>query len=93
MDHDQLLFDLRNAPSLKLLRRDNAALILRFLHRAFKSAHAASVPLNDLIDQLDVYLELLGDDHPGLYPLSAASYLKQRYAYVCDVLRQTTGGA
>jgi hypothetical protein len=92
MDHDQLLFDLRNAPSLKLLRRDNAALILSFLHRAFKSAHAASLPLNDLIDQLDAYLELLGDDHPGLYPLSAASYLKQWSSEEYQLLRVLARG-
>jgi uncharacterized protein YPO0396 len=92
MDHDQLLFDLRNAPSLKLLRRDNAALIISFLHRAFKSAHAASLPLNDLIDQLDAYLELLGDDHPGLYPLSAASYIKQWSSEEYQLLRVLARG-
>lgn len=28
MDHDQLLFDLKHAPSVKLLKRDNAPLII-----------------------------------------------------------------
>ncbi len=92
MDHDQFSFDLRNAPSLKLLRRDNAALIISFLYRAFKSAQAVSLTLSEISDRLDSYLETLNDDHPGLYPLSAAAYLKQWSSDEYQLLRIITRG-
>lgn len=93
MDHDQLVFDLKNAPSLKLLRRDHAALIISFLHRAFRGAQAVSLPLDDLTERLDAYLELLGENHPGLYPLAAAAYLKQWSGDDYQLLRVTTRGS
>lgn len=92
MDHDQLAFDLRNAPSLKLLRRDNAALIISFLYRAFKSAQAVSLPLSEITDRLDAYLETLNEDHPGLYALSAAAYLRQWSSDDYQLLRIITRG-
>lgn len=93
MDHDQLLFDLKQAPSLKLLRRDNAALIISFLYRAFKGAQVVSIPLNDLIERLDSYLELLNDVHPALYPIAAATYVKQWSSEEHQLLRIVTRGS
>jgi hypothetical protein len=77
MDHDQLLFDMKHAPSVKLLRRDNAALIISFLFRVFKGAQVVSLPLDDLAERLDAYLEQLAEMHPRLYLLPAAAYLRQ----------------
>jgi hypothetical protein len=93
MDHDQLSFDLRHAPSLKLLRRDTAALIISFLHRAFKSSQLASVPLGELTARLDAYLEQLHEAHPDQYPLSAAAYLKLWSGEEYQLLRVVTRGA
>lgn len=93
MDHNQLNFDLRHAPSLKLLRRDTAALIISFLHRAFKRAQLASIPLAELTAGLDTYLEQLSEAHPGQYPLSAAAYLKLWSSEEYQLLRITTRGS
>jgi len=72
MDHDQLLFDLKQAPSLRLLRSPNAALILSFLHRTFKRDQRISIPLAELVQWLDTYLELLNEQQSGLYPLATS---------------------
>jgi cell division protein FtsB len=87
MDHDQLVFDLKHAPSLKLLRRDNAALIISFLYQAFKHAQVVSVAFNELVERLDACLDSLNDAQPGLYPLPAATYLKQWSSEEYQLLR------
>ncbi|NJN18062.1 MAG: DUF3375 domain-containing protein [Oscillochloris sp.] len=78
---------------MKLLRRDHAALIISFLYRAFKNAQVVSIPLNELVDQLDTYLELLNQDQPDLYPLPAATYLKQWSNEEYQLLRIITRGS
>ncbi len=92
MDHDQLLFDLKHIPSVKLLKRDHAPLIISFLHRAFKRAQVVSIPFGELIEQLEVYIEALNDRRPGLYPLQAAAYLKQWSEEDYQILRIITRG-
>jgi hypothetical protein len=92
MDHDQLLFDLKQAPSLRLLRSQNAALILSFLHRTFKRDQRISIPLAELVQRLDSYLELLNEQQPGLYPLAATAYIKQWSDEEHQLLRIVTRG-
>jgi hypothetical protein len=77
MDHDQLQFDLRQSASVRLLKSLNAPLILSFLHGMFKREQRVSVPYALLLERLDATLEALNEHNPGMYPLSAAAYLKQ----------------
>ncbi|MBP1464340.1 DUF3375 domain-containing protein [Candidatus Chloroploca sp. M-50] len=77
MDHDQLQFDLRQAASVRMLKSPHAPLMVSFLYCAFKSEQHAAVPYAALLDRLETALETLNERHPGLYPLSAAAYLKQ----------------
>ena len=77
MDHDQLMFDLRQSASVRLLKSPNAPLVLSFLHRLFKREQLASAPYLLVLERLDAALEALNERHPGLYPLGAAAYLKQ----------------
>lgn len=77
MDHDQLQFDLQQSPSVRLLKSQNAPLVLSFLHRSFKREQHASVPYPSLLERLDATLEALNEHKPGAYPLPAAAYLKQ----------------
>lgn len=77
MDHDQIQFDLRQSPSVRLLKSPNAPLILSFLHGMFKREQRAAVAYAALLERLDATFEALNERSPGLYPLGAASYLKQ----------------
>ncbi|MDM8532022.1 DUF3375 domain-containing protein [Anaerolineales bacterium HSG25] len=77
MDHDQLKVILKNAPSIKLLRSDNAPLIISFLDLEFKQKQQLTIPLTFLSERLDDYLELLRDGRPGLYPSDPEKYLNE----------------
>ncbi|RRR65733.1 MAG: DUF3375 domain-containing protein [Candidatus Viridilinea halotolerans] len=77
MEHDQLQFDLRQAPSVRLLKSPHAPLIISFLHRAFKQEQRVTVSYAALHERLDATLDTLNERHPGLYALNAAAYLKQ----------------
>lgn len=92
MDHEQLLFDLKNAPSLKLMRREQAALITSFLYRVFKGTQVVAIPLNELIERLDSYLDYLNEANPGLYPLAATAYIKQWSSEEYQLLRVVSRG-
>ncbi|MCL4301971.1 MAG: DUF3375 family protein [Anaerolineae bacterium] len=76
MDYDHIQFDLKNAPSLKLLRSEHAPLIISFLYRQFKQSHRVTILYTQLVEKLEDYLELLKESHPELYPRSAQSYLE-----------------
>jgi len=75
MDHDSLQFELKNAPSLRLLRSDTAPLVISFLYHQFKLAHRITVPYPRLLENLEDYLEMLNEGQPGRYPRPAQSYL------------------
>ena len=59
MEHDSIEYDLKNEPSLKLLRTDNAPLIISFLYRQFKSSNQITVSQSELVEKLENYLEKL----------------------------------
>ncbi|MEG4011782.1 MULTISPECIES: DUF3375 domain-containing protein [unclassified Microcoleus] len=75
MKHDQIEDDLKNEPSLKLLRTDNAPLIISFLYREFKSSNRITVSQSELVEKLENYLDKLCEDQPELYRGKAQTYL------------------
>ena len=77
MDEDRLAWDLQHAPSIKLLKADHAALIIGFLHNQFKCTHRVAVPLAELVEQLDGYLENQNEHDPGRYARTAQAYITE----------------
>lgn len=77
MDYDQLAYDLQNAPGIRLLKADHAALIIGFLHRQFKREQRIAIPLPELAERLANTLEALNEQAPGSYPRPAHSYLTE----------------
>lgn len=77
MDEERLAWDLQHAPSIRLLRADNAALIIGFLYHQFKRAQRVSVPLSELVEQLEGYLEHLNELAPKRYANSAQKYITE----------------
>src|SRR6266851_570240 len=77
MDEERLAWDLQHAPSIRLLKADNAALIIGFLYHQFKRAQRVSVPLSELVEQLEGYLEHLNELTPKRYTNSAQKYLTE----------------
>lgn len=75
MDRDRIEYDLKNEPSLKLLRTDNAPLIISFLYRQFKSLNRITVSQSELVEKLENYLEKLCEHQPELYRGKAQTYL------------------
>ena len=59
MDYQKLEIQLKNAPSLKLLRSRNAPLILSFLSSQFKEQGEISIQNEKLVNHLSWYLEEL----------------------------------
>jgi cell fate (sporulation/competence/biofilm development) regulator YlbF (YheA/YmcA/DUF963 family) len=62
-------------PAVRLLRSQNAALTLTFLHRAFKEHQAISVPESHLRARLENFLDEARLQRPGAYPQGASEYL------------------
>jgi hypothetical protein len=62
-------------PAARLLRSQNAALTLTFLHRAFKEHHAISVPESHLRARLENFLDEARAHRPGAFVQTAAEYL------------------
>jgi hypothetical protein len=62
-------------PAVRLLRSQNAALTLTFLHRAFKEHHSISVPESHLRARLENFLDEARVHRPGAYTQTAAEYL------------------
>ncbi len=62
-------------PAVRLLRSNNVALTLTFLHRAFKEHHAISVSESHLRARLENFLDEARLYRPGAYTQSASEYL------------------
>lgn len=75
MDYDQLDYDLKYAPCIKLVNSEHASLIVGFLYKQFKHEQRVSIPLPELIEQLEDDLESLNTQSPGRFPRSAQIYL------------------
>jgi hypothetical protein len=87
MEYEQLRYDLKTSPTLKLLRSQNAALILSFLYKQFKVTQRVAVAQVELEIKLGDYLDFLREIHPDAYPRSPKEYLSEW----CDdqLLRKT----
>ena len=77
MNHTEVQFNLENSVSVKLLCSRNAALVISFLHQAFKAQHRTSVPYSTLLEELEVYLEAIHEETPELYTNNAQQYLEK----------------
>jgi hypothetical protein len=62
-------------PAVKLLRAQNAPLLLGFLYRFFKKEHRVAVPEGQLRAALEAELEERREAEPVAYPQTAAEYL------------------
>ncbi|MDZ8262994.1 DUF3375 domain-containing protein [Nostoc sp. ChiQUE01b] len=87
MEYEQIKYELKNSATLKLLRSDNAALILSFFYNQFKVTQRISITQEELETKLGNYLEFLQDVYPDFDPRSPKQYLSQW----CDdqLLRKT----
>ena len=62
-------------PPVRLLRAQNAPLLLGFLHRVFKSEHCVSIAEGQLQAALEAELQERREAEPGAYRQSAPEYL------------------
>jgi hypothetical protein len=76
VDHARVHYETLHNPSLRLLQKDTAPLIISFLFQQFKRNHRVVVPANELMARLEDHLEELNAEEPSVYPRSAAAYLK-----------------
>jgi flagellar motility protein MotE (MotC chaperone) len=68
-----------NSPAWRLLRADNAPLVLSFLHRVFVTENVRSIPAAELASRLDDELYALNErgepDGPKRFPKPAKAYV------------------
>ena len=77
MEHDYVKYLREHNPTVRLLRLDNAPLIISFLFRAFKSQNRLSIPGNELTSNLSDFLFYLNQEQKKpLYPRPAEQYLE-----------------
>jgi hypothetical protein len=75
MDYDSLTDDFEKVPALKLLRSEHAAFIMSFLYQQFKHKQRMHIPLGELSEHLEDFLETLNTQQEGSYPRTAMAYL------------------
>ena len=75
MDEDRQAWDLQHALSVKLLKTEHAVLIIGFLYNQFKVAQRVTIPLAELVEQLDGYLESLNEHESDRYACTAQAYI------------------
>ena len=74
MDYHELKL-LLDLPAVRLVRANNAPLVLGFMHRVFKSTQRVAVPEGQLRAALEAYLDECRGEDPLAYPQTAAEYL------------------
>lgn len=78
MPFDELVHLRQEHPAWRLLRADNAALVLSFLGRVFVDGNAGALPAEELASQLDDDLYALNERlGAGAFPRPAAAYLDE----------------
>lgn len=77
MTYDDLRFHLARDPGLRLLRSDNAPLIVSFLFAQFKKQPRVAIGHEELLERLEVFLIDLRSRQPDAYPAAAQGYLSQ----------------
>lgn len=60
---------------MNLLRAQNGAMLLGFLHRVFKAQHRVTLPESQMQALLENYLEEIRNAEPDAYPMSPSQYL------------------
>jgi hypothetical protein len=78
-------------PPVKLLRAQNAPLLLGFLHRVFKQEHRVAISEGQLRTALESELEERREAEPLAYPQTAADYLAQWCSDAQGFLRRYYG--
>ena len=72
---DEITWLRGNSPAWRLLRAENAPLVLSFLHRVFVQGNARAVPAADLEALLDDELYAIRQRSPESFPKAARAYL------------------
>src|ERR1700733_2291073 len=75
MDFEEIAWLRANSPAWRLLRADNAPLVLSFLHRVFVEENARSIPAAELASRLDDELYARNERAPHSFPKPAKAYL------------------
>lgn len=75
---DEITWLRANSPAWRLLRAENAPLVLVFLHRVFVHGNARAVSATDLETLLDDELYAIRQRNPDSFPKTARAYLLPR---------------
>ena len=79
LSFDEVAWLRDNSPAWRLLRADNAPLVLSFLHQVFVAENVRSIPAAQLASRLDDELYALnarsGQGEPKRFPKPAKAYL------------------
>lgn len=72
---DEVTWLRANSPAWRLLRAENAPLVLSFLHRVFVQGNARAISAADLEALLDDELYAVRQRSPDSFPKAARAYL------------------
>src|ERR1700733_288772 len=72
---DEIAWLRANSPAWRLLRAENAPLVLSFLQQVFVNDNVRSIPAGELASRLDDELFGLNERTPGSFPKQARAYL------------------
>ena len=72
---DEIAWLRANSPAWRLLRADNAPLVLSFLNQVFVEENVRSIPATELASRLDDELYALNQGTPKSFPKPAKAYL------------------
>src|SRR3984885_5146000 len=75
MDFEEIAWLRANSPAWRLLRADNAPLVLSFLHQVFVEENVRSIPAPELASRLDDELYARNERAPHSFPKPAKAYL------------------
>ena len=77
MEFDDIVRLRANSRAWRLLRADNAPLVLSFLHRVFVEDNVRAIPATELASRLDDQLYALNERDPRSFPRLAREYLDE----------------
>jgi Protein of unknown function (DUF3375) len=75
MEFDDIARLRANSRAWRLLRADNAPLVLSFLYRVFVAENVRAIPATELASRLDDQLYALNEQEPSSFPRPAKEYL------------------
>jgi hypothetical protein len=75
LEFDDVVWLRSNSRAWRLLRADNAPLVLSFLHQVFVEDNVRAIPATELASRLDDRLYALNEREPRSFPRSAREYL------------------